>query len=114
MQNGTVFTNVSYSFTPVDRASAIASIMTGTSPYYNGVIGTGWLDKKTLRPVSCVDDPAYPGLYTTESSSPKGIRTSTITDELKVTLPFCQQDMMPTAPYGKTRIAADGAPRPTT
>ena len=84
MQNGTVFTNVSYSFTPVDRASAIASIMTGTSPYYNGVIGTGWLDKKTLRPVSCVDDPAYPGLYTTESSSPKGIRTSTITDELKV------------------------------
>ncbi|MCR4852412.1 MAG: alkaline phosphatase family protein [Prevotella sp.] len=84
MQNGTVYSNVSYPFSPVDRASAIASIMTGTTPYYNGIIGTGWLDKKTLRPISCVDDPTYPGVYTTEFSSPKSIRTSTITDELKV------------------------------
>ena len=84
MQNGLVYTNVSYQFTPVDRASAVASIMTGASPYYNGIIGRGWLDKKTLRPVSCVDDIAYPGIYTTEMLSPKGILTSTITDELKV------------------------------
>lgn len=84
LDNGVVFQNVSYPFTPVDRASAIATIMTGTTPFYHGVIGTGWLHKKTLRPVSCVDDNAYPGIYTTESSSPRNLLTSTITDELKV------------------------------
>ena len=84
MSKGVVYTQVSYPFVPIDRASAVASLMTGTSPYYNGIIGNRWLDKKTLRLISCVDDPAYPGIYTTESLSPHNILTSTITDELKV------------------------------
>ena len=82
--NGLVYENAQYSFSPVDRSSAIASLMTGTTPYFNGIIGNGWLNKQTLRPASCVDDTGYPGIFTTEYCSPRHILTSTITDELKV------------------------------
>lgn len=74
---GCVYEAASYSFAPVDRASAIASIATGTTPYYHNIIGTQWLDRNTLRPVLCVDDPKY-------RTSPSRLAVSTIADELKV------------------------------
>lgn len=75
--NGRVYQAASYPFTPVDHASAIATISTGTTPYYNGILSTRWLDRNTLRPVFCVDDSKH---YT----SPWRLATSTIGDELKV------------------------------
>lgn len=84
LSKGKVYENVSYPFTPIDRASAIAAIATGTTPYYNSIIGTRWLDKETLRPVFCVDDSKYGGYLTQDCSSPKNLNTSTIGDELKV------------------------------
>ena len=81
---GMVFTNVSYPFTPIDRASAITAIVTGTTPYYNSIVGAKWLDKKSLRPVFCVDDSKYSGYLTQDCSSPKNISTSTLGDELKM------------------------------
>ena len=74
---GTVFEAASYPFTPVDRASAIATLATGTPPYYNGIISSRWLDRNTLRPVFCVDDQQH-------FASPARLMTSTIGDELKV------------------------------
>lgn len=84
LKHGIVYTNAAYPFSPIDRASAIASIFTGTTPYYNSIIGTQWLNKESLRPVYCVDDNKYAGYLTNESSSPKNLCTSTISDELKV------------------------------
>lgn len=84
MAQGIVYQNAQYPFTPVDRASAVCSVMTGTTPYYNGIIGTQWLDRNTLRLSGCADDNAYPGIYTTDRTSPKNILTSTLTDELKI------------------------------
>ncbi len=83
-KEGHVFRNAAYSFSKVDRASAIAAIYTGTTPSINGIISNQWLDIKTLRPVNCVDDPAFMGNYTDESSSPVQLLTSTIADELKI------------------------------
>ena len=40
LQNGCVYDAASYPFMPIDRASAIATISTGTSPYYHGIVGT--------------------------------------------------------------------------
>ena len=77
LNQGSVFEAASYPFTPVDRASAIATLSTGTSPYYNGIISTRWLDRNTLRPVFCVDDAQH-------FASPAKLMTSTIGDELKV------------------------------
>lgn len=77
LQQGTVYEVASYPFAPVDRSSAIAAISTGTTPYYNNIIGTQWLDRNTLRPLFCVDDSKY-------KTSPQNMSTSTIADELKI------------------------------
>jgi len=77
LSQGKVFTNGAYNFTPVDRASAIASLHTGTSPYYHGITAEEWLDKQTLRAQNCVRDQKI-------GYSPQFLSTSTISDELKM------------------------------
>lgn len=84
LSQGVVYDNAQYSFAPVDRASALASIFTGTSPYYNGITGTRWLDKSTLIPVDCVEDTNYEGIFTKDKSSPVNLTSTTVSDELKV------------------------------
>ena len=74
---GTVYEAASYPFAPVDRASAIASIATGTTPHYNNIVATQWVDRNTLRPVLSTDDEEY-------GTSPQKMATSTISDELKI------------------------------
>lgn len=77
LHQGVVYDAASFPFTPIERASAIATITTGTTPYYHGIIGNRWLDRNTLRPTFCVDDPMH-------FASPHRLMTSTIGDELKV------------------------------
>ena len=84
LTEGRVYSNASYPFQPIDRASAITAIMTGTTPYYNSIVGERWLDRNTLRPVYCVDDDKTKGIGTQKGTSPKNVLTSTIADELKV------------------------------
>lgn len=84
LEGGRVYTNASYPFSPIDRASAIASVSSGATPYYNNITGKMWLNRKTLRPVFCVDDQSFPGLLTDEGTSAASLATSTIGDELKV------------------------------
>ena len=84
LAEGKVYSDVSFPFTPVDRASAIASISTGATPHYHGISSLQWLDRSTLRPVSCVDDKQHAGVYTLSCSSPKNLLTSTLGDELKI------------------------------
>ncbi|MDO4165081.1 MAG: alkaline phosphatase family protein, partial [Bacteroides sp.] len=84
MREGKVFRQAEFSFEGVDRASAIAAIYTGTTPSMNGIVGDNWLDTGTLRPRNCVEDPAFMGNYTNESSSPSQMLTSTLADEVKI------------------------------
>ncbi len=84
LDEGRIYTQAEYPFASPDRASATACVYSGTGPYNNGVVGTMWMNRGTLRPVFCVDDAAYAGLLTTEASSPKHLGVSTLVDELKV------------------------------
>ena len=84
MSRGKVYENAAYTFTPVDCASAVASLVTGSCPFYNGIMAARWLDRSTLRPIGCTEDPQYFGVFTTDKASPKNLLTSTIGDELKV------------------------------
>lgn len=77
LTEGMVYTNGSYSFTPVDAASATASLATGTTPYYHGIAAGEWLDRNTLRKTYAVHDAKY-------GYSPSQLATSTIGDELKI------------------------------
>ncbi|MDE6173862.1 alkaline phosphatase family protein [uncultured Bacteroides sp.] len=84
MREGRVFRQTVFPFTGTDRASAIATIYSGTTPSMNGIISQKWMDVSTLRPISCVDDPAFMGNFTDENSSPSQLLTSTVADELKI------------------------------
>lgn len=84
LQNGMVYENASYNMAHVDRASAAATIVTGTEPFNHGIIASRWLNRQTLRPVYCVDDATTKGQGTQQTASPKNLNTSTISDELKV------------------------------
>lgn len=113
MSQGTVYSSASYPFAPVDRASAIATVATGVSPYYNGIVGQRWLQRETLRPLWCVGDERYIGLQTKETASPESMGSSTLGDELKVVTKG-QALVWAVAPYSDAAIlsaghAADGA-----
>ena len=86
VSKGLVFTNAAYPFAPIDCSAAITAVQTGTTPYYNSLVGNMWLDRETLRPVYCVDDKKTQGLMTDEGGSPRNVSTSTIGDELKACL----------------------------
>ena len=58
---GKVYPNAYYAFENIDRASAVATLATGTSPYVNGIVGERWLDRSSLRIVNCVEDHKYQG-----------------------------------------------------
>lgn len=84
LKEGRIYTNAEYDFINVDRSSATASIYTGTTPYYNGIPSNRWMDRGSLRIIKSVDDQDFMGVYTSESSSAKLLRCSTLSDELKV------------------------------
>lgn len=80
---GKVYPNAYYAFENIDRASAVATLATGTSPYVNGIVGERWLDRSSLRIVNCVEDHKYQGVYTNAPMSPVRLKAITVTDEMK-------------------------------
>ncbi len=83
-REGRVYKNAGYNFNVTDRAAAVASLYTGTTPSVNGIISEYYLDRSTLRPRNVVDDPAFMGYYSEEFSSADQLLTSTLGDELKI------------------------------
>ena len=83
-KEGRVYCNAEYDFVDVEQASAVASVYTGTTPFYNGVVGNYWMDRASLRIIKSADDADYMGIYTQESSSPKYLQVSTLSDELTI------------------------------
>jgi hypothetical protein len=77
LTEGRVYSNGAYRFTPVDDASASASLSTGAVPYYHGITAEEWLDRNSLRPVKAVRTQQY-------EYSPQQLSTSTLGDELKI------------------------------
>lgn len=83
-REGRVYQNAEYDFIQVDRASATASVYSGTIPNLHGIVGNSWLDRSTLQVINCVEDPQFMGIYTSESTSPARLKVSNVADELMV------------------------------
>ena len=83
---GRVYTNGYYSHVTPDRSSGTASVYAGCTPYYHGITGNRFLQRKNLRVVSIVDDDdsANKGLNTFEMTSPERLLVTTLPDELKI------------------------------
>lgn len=84
LQGGKVYSNAYYAFEQIDRASATATLHTGTNPYVNGIVGEQWLERSSLRLIGCTDDSKHKGLYTNSSVSPVKLKAITLTDEMKL------------------------------
>lgn len=79
LTQGLVYENVSFPYVSPDRASAISTIITGTTPSYHSIIGGQWIDRSSLRPIRCTEDPSHPGI-----PSPSQLMVSTLGDQLKI------------------------------
>lgn len=113
LNSGRVYHQAEYPQYRPDRASATATLATGTTPYNHGIIGLKWLNRETLRPTFCVDDRKYSGLSTNDATAPTYLAVSTIGDELKVATEG-KSIVYAIAPYRDVAVlsaghAADGA-----
>lgn len=81
---GCVYTHGGFDFPQPERASAMATIYTGAEPCYHGIVGNRYLDRKTLKVLSCVDDDKIKGVHTAERTSPAHLLVTTVADELKM------------------------------
>jgi hypothetical protein len=84
MNEGLVYPRIDFGFPNVGRSASIATIYTGTYPYYHGIIADKNYDFETRREVSAIYDSNYLGNYTTNRYSPLALLSSTIGDELKI------------------------------
>jgi predicted AlkP superfamily pyrophosphatase or phosphodiesterase len=87
LREGFNFKNTNVNYIPSETAPGHASIYTGTTPSYHGIIGNSWYDRETKSVIGNVsDNQEYIVGSVVENpygASPKKLLTSTITDELK-------------------------------
>ena len=83
IENGILYENVNFDIENADKSSSMATVFTGAYPFHHGIISGTIFNPSTLRVESVFNDIAYMGNYTSQSVSPRKLRTSTITDELK-------------------------------
>lgn len=84
LNEGLVYQNIKFDFPNLDDASAIATIYTGAPPFYHGIIGNKKYIASKKQEVTAFSDESFLGNYTQDKVSPLSIKTSTITDELKI------------------------------
>lgn len=87
LASGMNFTFARYNYIPTYTGPGHASIYTGTTPYYHGIISNDWFDKKTGKAIYCVTDYRYKTVGSKDSSgcvSPSQLLSSTITDQVRM------------------------------
>ena len=79
--------NNHFNYIPTYTGPGHASVYTGTTPKYHGIIANNWYDKELKKEVYCVSDTVYQSVGTTHKYSrvsPHRMLVSTVTDELKL------------------------------
>ncbi len=87
MSEGFYAANHHFSYMPTTTAPGHASVYTGTTPAVHGIAGNDWYDPIKKKEFYCVQDKSVKTIGLDNKSgqmSPRNLRTTTITDELKV------------------------------
>lgn len=82
--------NTLYNYVPTYTGPGHASIYTGTTPSNHGIVGNEWYQSQTKTTVNCVSDSTVQTVGSASlegQSSPRNLRTYTITDQLKMSSP---------------------------
>ena len=87
MNDGFVCRNTHYNYIPTKTAPGHASVYTGTTPKYHGIIANEWYDRTLKKEINNVDDYSTQTIGGEGSSgqrSPHKMLSTTITDELQL------------------------------
>jgi len=87
MDSGFSYSNTHYNYIPTYTGPGHASISTGTTPKYHGVVANDWWDNRTASEVYCAQDMGVEPVGTIESSSkrsPKKLRSLAFSDGMKL------------------------------
>ncbi|MDN3593910.1 alkaline phosphatase PafA [Zunongwangia endophytica] len=87
MKEGFMAKNTHYNYVPTKTAPGHASIYTGTTPRYHGIISNSWYHRETKRVMGNVEDESFEtvGTLTPKTGkSPYQLIGTNITDELKI------------------------------
>lgn len=107
LNEGLVYSGVSYNFPNIDKATTTTTVFTGTNPSYHGITGEEKYMRRTGATVSSFHDDKLVGHYAYKKLSPMPILVSTLTDELKAATDG-QSDVFAFAPDASQAIAAGG------
>ncbi len=87
IEKGANCQNVYYDIVSAGNASDIATVMTGSTPFYNGIAGNKYYSRETRNIQSIIDDENHIGIGTTQTVSAHNLLSSTIVDELMLAYP---------------------------
>ncbi len=87
LNQGSNFINAHYNYVPTNTGPGHASIYTGTTPYFHGIINNEFYHRYEKKFVNCVQDDEVKTIGSENAEgkkSPKYLLSSTITDALKL------------------------------
>jgi predicted AlkP superfamily pyrophosphatase or phosphodiesterase len=87
MTEGSNFTFAHFNYELTSTGPGHASIYTGTTPFYHGIIGNNFYDRFLKKTIYCVNDPDVKSVGSNDDlgqMSPKRLLSTTITDQLKL------------------------------
>ncbi len=87
IDEGYFFKNHHFSYTPTYTGPGHASIYTGTTPAYHGIIANNWYLRSLKREIYCTEDSTVNGVGTVGPAgmmSPRNMISNTMTDQLRL------------------------------
>ena len=84
LNKGVCFENVEFNIDNVDKVSATGMLVTGAYPRINGLSSAQVYDVQKRVAKNILTDPDKLGNFTSETLSPKALKVTTISDELKI------------------------------
>ncbi|WCO01001.1 alkaline phosphatase PafA [Psychroserpens ponticola] len=116
MNEGFNCKNNHFNYVPTYTGPGHASVFTGTTPKYHGIISNNWYDKVMKKVVYCADDDSVESVGTSSDAgkmSPQRMLTTTFTDENRLfsqmrgkTIGVAMKDRGAILPAGHTANAA--------
>lgn len=87
LDSGFSYSNTHYNYIPTYTGPGHASISTGTTPKYHGIVANDWLDTRSGYEMYCAEDTTVLPVGTVEGSSkrsPRNLRALTFSDAIKL------------------------------
>lgn len=91
IMNGTFCKNTSFNYLFSEQGTGVASIMTGTTPAFHGIVGSEWYDNLKERTIQSTEDERYNtvgGKYESGRMSPDKLMCTSLGDEIKLSNNF--------------------------